>query len=86
MVGGVGRRRGECAGEVVGYLAEDDVGGGDVEAVGGMVELVTLQGVWEGFQVGKVVGEVGEPPDFHRRDGNIASRGAGVVLGCHCWC
>ena len=59
MVGEVGRRRrGERAGEVVGDLAEDDVGGGDVEAVGGVVVLVAVQGVWEGFQFGEVVGVV----------------------------
>ena len=83
----MGLRRGERAGEVVGDLAEDDVGGGDVEAVGGVVVLVEVQGVWEGFEVGEVVGKVGELLDFHRRDGNAAFGGSGViVLGCHGWC
>ena len=45
MVGEVGRRRsGERAGEVVGDPAENDVGGGAVEAVGGVVVLVAVQG------------------------------------------
>ena len=87
VVGEVGRWRGERAGEVVGDLAEDDVGGGDVKAVGGVVVLVAVQGVWEGFEVGEVVGKVGELLDFHRRDGNADFGGGGVVvLGCHGWC
>ena len=87
VVGEVGRRRGEDTGEVVGDLAEDDIAGGDVEAVGGAVELVPVQGIWEGFEVGEVVGEVGEPLDFNRGDGDFAyGGGALVVAGCHGWC
>ena len=45
MVGEVGRRRrGECVGEVVGDPVENDVGGGAVEAVEGVVVLVVVQG------------------------------------------
>lgn len=38
------------------YLTEDYVGGGDVEAVGGVEEGVQIEWVWTGMEVLEVVG------------------------------
>lgn len=55
--------RGSVSGQVEGDPAEDDVGGGSVEAVDWVEELVGLEWVGSGFEIGEVVGQVGEVCD-----------------------
>ena len=55
--------RGSVSGQVEGDPAEDDVGGGSVEAVDRVEELVGLKWVGSGFEIGEVVGQVGEVCD-----------------------
>lgn len=68
------RRRRKVGGEVEGGVAEDDVGGRDVEAVGWVEELVALERVCVGLEVREIVREVGELFDA---DGALLIGGSG---------
>lgn len=52
-------------GEIIDDLTEDDVAGGDVEAVDRMEELVAIERVGQSLEVLEVVGEVGESLEAH---------------------
>lgn len=68
MVGQVGGVSGEVSREVVDDLTEDDVGRGEVEAVGGVEVLIGLEWVGLGREVAEGVSEVREGLQLHGRE------------------